>query len=120
MGNVFSEQLTYTLELIGPPIVELNEVSRIVKAADWRYEIDLAMEITAQLKAVGEPTQSEHRGDCSVWSVPVTIDVDLTPIDYLDPDYYDPVATRELVSFELSLPDEWELSGWTYGNNWPP
>jgi hypothetical protein len=116
MAEVFSEQLTRTLELTCPPNVKADEVIQIVKNAASEYEVDLMMRISGKLIFVGKAERSTESEHGSQWRVVATFDVDLEPFEDFDPDDYDSRGTQELISFSLSLPDGWDLQGDSLGD----
>jgi hypothetical protein len=116
MAEVFSEQLTRTLELTCPPDVKADEVIQVVKNAEWDYEADLMMRISGKLIFVGKAERSTRSAHSSQWRVVATFEVGLEPLEDFDPDDYDSRSTQELISFSLLLPDGWDFQGDSLGD----
>jgi hypothetical protein len=60
---------------------------------------------------VKSPELISEQSDERVWKCIAEIDLELRPLEWLDPDHYSSSGTLEYFSASVELPKDWEIIG---------
>jgi hypothetical protein len=103
MRKKFRQDVRYELVIQTPSNVSANDLLSVLQSCEWKFDIDLAFDISGNLVSVGTPVLKEENSDFCVRKVEADFLIDLKAWEPLDEDCYNAGDTFDFFSASPKL-----------------